>query len=99
MEDRRLRLRGEHYGPYMYLEIMTWTEPRLDKHAIAGRLQDLARLVDLVEAKLASTPVTAAFAIGPEYAPTSKYVLEVEVMEEGFDPSAADRNCQDPAES
>jgi hypothetical protein len=78
---------------------MTWTEPQLDKHAIAGRLQDLARLADLVEMKLASAPLPAAFAIGPECAPTSQYALEVEVMEEGFDPSAADPNCRDPAES
>jgi hypothetical protein len=88
-----------HYGPYMYLKVMTWTAPQLDNHVIAGRLEDLARMADLVESKIASTPVGAVFTIGREYAPTSVYYLEVQLMESGFDPSAADPNCQDPPEA
>ncbi len=33
----------EHYGPYSYLEIMTWPEPSFDDHAIRGPLPDLMR--------------------------------------------------------
>jgi hypothetical protein len=35
----------EHYGPYSYLEIVTWPEPGFDDHAIRGSLPDLKRLV------------------------------------------------------
>jgi hypothetical protein len=87
----------DHYGPYMYLKVMTWTEPRLDSHAIAGRIQDLARLADLLDAKAAVTPEGARFVVGPEFAPNCEYVLEVEIKEEGFDPSSADLHCQDPS--
>ncbi len=38
---------GEHYGPYMYLEVMTWPEAGFDDHASRGSLEDLARLARL----------------------------------------------------
>jgi hypothetical protein len=43
----------EHYGPYMYLEVMTWPEAGFDGHAILGPLTDLGRLAKLMESKLA----------------------------------------------
>ena len=45
----------DHYGPYMYLKVMTWTEPGMDGNAIHGTLQDLRRLADIIEAKLQDT--------------------------------------------
>lgn len=87
----------DHYGPYMYLKVMTWTEPRLDSHSISGRIQDLAQLADLVEAKVAATPEGSRFTVGQEYAPGCEFVLEFEIRGEGFDPSTADPYCQDPA--
>lgn len=89
----------EHYGPYMSLEVMTWTEPQLDGHAIAGRLDDLARLAELVEMKLASSCAGGEFMIGGEYAPRSEYVVRVAVKEDSFDPASADSKRQDAPES
>ncbi len=85
----------EHYGPYSYLEVMTWTEPQLDEHALAGRIEDLRRLADLVEAKVAAMPTGGRFAIGAEYAPKSQYVLEISLMGDGFDPASVDPHCQE----
>ena len=44
--DPRNELKSEHwhYGPYGYLEVMTWPEARFDDHAIRGSLADIARL-------------------------------------------------------
>lgn len=86
----------DHYGPYMYLKVMTWSEPQLDSNAISGRTQDLAQLADTVDAKVAATREGGRFVIGPEYAPTSEYILEVEIKGDDFDPSTADLSCQDP---
>src|ERR1700757_1842921 len=49
---KALKSEHEHYGPYSYLEVMTWPEARFDEHAIRGSLEDLARLGKLIEAKL-----------------------------------------------
>jgi hypothetical protein len=88
----------EHYGPYQYLKFMTWTGPRLDGHAIQGRLDDFDRLAGLVESKLRAVGVGAVFEIGTEYSSASEYVLRVQVAEDGFDPAAADPSCQDGQE-
>jgi hypothetical protein len=86
----------DHFGPYMYLKIRTGTEPQLDSNAISGRIQDLAKLADLVDARVAASRQGERLVVGPEYAATSEYILEIEIREEGFDPSAADLECQDP---
>ncbi len=85
----------DHYGPYMYLKVMTWTEPMLDGHAIAGRPSDLVRLADLVEEKLAEAAQRSSFEIGADYEPASAWILRIQVMDDGFDPASADPLCQD----
>jgi hypothetical protein len=42
----------DHYGPYMYLELMTWDKPQITEHAICGTLPDFKRLAEVVEKKL-----------------------------------------------
>src|SRR5215813_5574739 len=42
----------DHYGPYMYLEIMTWDNPDINDHCIQGKLSDLRKLGELVGQKL-----------------------------------------------
>ena len=61
--DPRNALQSEHqhYRPYTYLKVMTWQEAELDKVAIRGPLADLARLAELVEAKLASAQPAPRF--------------------------------------
>jgi hypothetical protein len=88
----------DHFGPYRYLKIMTYAEPILDENAIGGRLEDLSRLADLVESRLASLSPGERFTIGSEYAPDAEYALEVELAPDGYDPSSADPLCQGPPE-
>jgi hypothetical protein len=81
----------EHYGPYGSLEVMTWSEPGFDGHAIRGSLMDLARLAELIEAKLASAQPGEPIRIREEFAPESPYTLVLDVRVDGFDPASVDR--------
>lgn len=80
----------EHYGPYWYLEIMTWPEPGFDDHAIYGSLPDLKRLAAIVETKLAVAQPDETICIRDEFAANTPYALILEVREDGFDPAQAD---------
>lgn len=80
----------EHYGPYMYLEIMTWEKAYINDHAIQGRMEDLQRLAEIFKSKLSDALVGHHFIIGREYSSDSDYSICVEVMEDGFDPALFD---------
>jgi hypothetical protein len=80
----------EHYGPYLYLKIMTWPEAGFDNHAIRGQLSDFARLARLVEDKVAKTEPGLSARILEEFAEGSPYALVLEVREDDFDPASAD---------
>jgi hypothetical protein len=56
----------EHYGPYMYLEVMTWPDHGFDHHAIRGPLPELTRLAGLIETKLAYAPPGSSIKTQPE---------------------------------
>ena len=85
-----LKSEHEHYGPYSYLEIMTWPEAGFDGHAIRGPLTDLARLATLVEEKLATMSPGSSARIQEEFAADSPYALILDLREDGFDPAVAD---------
>jgi hypothetical protein len=80
----------EHYGPYAYLEIMTWPEAGFDGHAIRGPLPELRRLSTIIEAKLAAAQPGETTSIQGEFSASSPYALILEVREDGFDPAEAD---------
>ena len=80
----------QHYGPYMYLEIMTWPEAGFDEHAIRGPLQDLKRLATIVERKLLEAKPGETVRIHGEFEANSPFALILEVREDGFDPADAD---------
>jgi hypothetical protein len=81
----------EHYGPYMYLKIMTWQEAGFDNNAIRGPLADLLRLAELIETKLAKAQPGSVFRIQEEFITNSPYALVLQVREDGFDPATADQ--------
>ncbi len=85
-----LKSEHEHYGPYSYLEVMTWPEAGFDAHAIRGPLADLTRLAKLIEAKLATARPGSSLLIKEEFAPDSPYGLVLDLREDGFDPATAD---------
>ena len=80
----------EHYGPYGYLEIMTWQSAGIDAHSIHGKLSDLLRLSNLIGQKLKSASAGSAFEIGEEYAEGTRFKLRFEVRAQGFDPASVD---------
>jgi hypothetical protein len=80
----------DHYGPYMYLKVMTWTEPGMDGNAIYGTLQDLRRLAGIIEGKLQDTRTGSVLRIQKEFADSCEYCLVLSVRDEGFDPASAD---------
>ena len=84
----------EHYGPYKYLEIMTWSEPRLDRHAIAGTLEDLRRLANLIQSKAGCVSDKERIRIEDEYAVSGDYALEIQLRPEPFDPALEDPECR-----
>jgi hypothetical protein len=91
-----LKSEHEHYGPYSYLEIMTWPEAGFDDHAIRGPLEDLARLAKLIEAKVDTMCPGSTLQIREEFAAHSPYALLLEMRQDLFDPATAD--TQLPAE-
>ncbi len=80
----------EHYGPYGYLEIMTWHSAGIDDHSIHGEICDLLRPSDLIGQKLESASAGSAFEIGKEYSEGTQFKLRFEVKAEGFDPASVD---------
>jgi hypothetical protein len=81
----------QHYGPYGSLEVMTWPDAGFDGHAIRGSLTDLARLAELIEAKLATAEPGSPILIREEFAAASPYSLKLDVRADRFDPASADR--------
>ncbi len=82
----------EHYGPYMYLEVMTWPDAGMDEHSIHGSLKDLGRLAELVEGQLGGLKVGSTARIREEFASTAEYTLVMELRDDDFDPASADGN-------
>jgi hypothetical protein len=80
----------EHYGPYSYLEIMTWPDPGMDGHAIHGSLSDLRRLAEIIDAKVDVASSGARITIRDEYAANAEFSLVLEMREDDFDPASAD---------
>jgi hypothetical protein len=79
-----------HYGPYMYLKIMTETDAGFDEDSIHGSLADIERLAATIESKLATARPGEMLVIWQDFAPKSPYALVLQVREDGFDPASAD---------
>ena len=84
----------QHYGPYMYLEIMTWPQAGMDDHSIHGPLDALERLASLVEMKVAGVEPGERARLRDEFAPGATYSLVFDVRHDGFDPASADQSLQ-----
>jgi hypothetical protein len=84
----------DHFGPYMYLEVMTWSEAGMDGHSIHGPLSKLHDLAGLVDERTAGLQPGARARIREEFASSSEYALVLHLREDGFDPSTLDGNLQ-----
>jgi hypothetical protein len=82
----------EHYGPYMYLELMTWPEADIDDHTIRGPLTALEHLASLVEARIGAMKPGANVRIRDDFAAGTSYALVLDLRDDDFDPSSLDAN-------
>jgi hypothetical protein len=76
-------------GPYGDLQVKLWERPGIDDESIHGRPEDLRRLAQLVESRLADTWPGEEVVIGPEYARDAECSLVFEIMNDDFDPAGA----------
>ena len=83
----------EHFGPYGYLEIGTWTTPEITEHWIAGSLGEIHQLGLTIQAHLDFVPIGECFRLRATFAPRSPYELVLEVQANSFDPAKADAYC------
>lgn len=79
-----------HYGPHMYLKVVTATGAAITRTAIAGAPEDLLRLADVVEAKLTSAPECREFTVASDWTSEADFSLLFEVRPDGFHPADAD---------
>lgn len=79
----------DHFGPYAYLKITTTEEPKMTEDQIGGSLEDIKRLSEIVEIYLQKGE--KKFEIDKEYSDKNEYKLIVEVKDDDFDPSSADK--------
>lgn len=80
----------DHYGPYMYLKIMTWNGPDINENAIAGTLADLKRLADICRKKLSTSKPGDVIRVDSEYVKEYTSSLQFEVQNNEFDPAGPD---------
>ncbi|MBK6699964.1 MAG: hypothetical protein IPG55_08720 [Saprospiraceae bacterium] len=80
----------EHYGPYNYLKIMTWDKPTITKDYIAGRIQDLKKLRNIINTKLKNSNPEQEFNIEKEYGIENTIGAKFFIMPDDFDPASMD---------
>ncbi len=89
----------QRLGPYGDLQIRLWERPGIDDESVYGAPDDLRRLAQLVESRLADTGPGEEVVIGREYAGDAECSLVFEIMDDDFDPAAAvaSVSVEDPA--
>ncbi|KRA74499.1 hypothetical protein ASD78_13630 [Lysobacter sp. Root667] len=80
----------EHFGPHWYLKVVTWSEARIDGHAIWGSQADIARLAQLVRSAVKAAQAGDSINIREQYSGDSEYTLVLKVQVDGFDPASLD---------
>ncbi len=80
----------DHYGPYSYLKIMTWDKPIITADYIAGTIQDLKILRNLISDKLDKTDAGQTFNIDKDYGQNNTITAKFFVMADNFDPVSMD---------
>ena len=80
----------EHYGPYMYLKVMTWPEPSVDSDGIRGPLSFLRSLAALIHAEVRVARQGDTIRVRDSSIAKSPYALILEVRGEHFDPADED---------
>ncbi len=80
----------EHFGPYWYLKLITWTEPIITPHDIRGTFEDFRRLSKLTRQKLENASVGDKVVIDVEYSSENEAKMLFEIEADDFDAAKAD---------
>jgi hypothetical protein len=80
----------DHFGPYSYLKIMTWDKPTITADYIAGTIQDLKILRNLISEKLDKADAGQTFNIDKDYGQDNTITAKFFVMADNFDPVSMD---------
>lgn len=84
----------DHLGPHCYFTITTAETPNICQYAIYGSLDDLTRLAELIESKLADAKATETVYVAREYTPDAEYELVLNVKDDSFDPASVDQQLR-----
>jgi len=83
----------DHFGPYMYLTIGTFTSPQIDAYWIAGTPRELEQLGRSLDEKLLGACVGEIIRLRGSYCPEAPYEFTVVIEADDFDPAKADPYC------
>ncbi|MBN2736070.1 MAG: hypothetical protein JXR70_03755 [Spirochaetales bacterium] len=91
-ENKNNEIIGEHIhlGPYEYLKIMTSDHFKVTEDWICGSLQDLKKLSSLIKEEIKITKIDTIKIIENDFFQESDFLLELRVMQYGYDPATAD---------
>jgi hypothetical protein len=80
----------DHFGPYMYLKLMTWPDTGINGNAIHGPTARLTLLADVIEERLVAAATGNRISLRDKFAQDAEYDLVVELRSDGFDPAGED---------
>ena len=80
----------DHFGPYMYLKVVTWSSPEINQDGIYGALSNIVRLAALVRERVASCHPGNSFSIAQAFSTASSTELTLVCEPESFSPGAYD---------
>ena len=91
VEPRNTKLsEHDHWGPYMYLKVVTWSSSEINQDGIYGTLPDIVRLAVLVRERIASCSPGNSFALAQAFSAASSTELTLVCEPESFSPGAYD---------
>ncbi|MBL0024318.1 MAG: hypothetical protein IPO98_04555 [Saprospiraceae bacterium] len=81
----------DHYGPYMYLKIITLDDQAIiNENAIGGTIADLKKLRNIIADKLSKAEAGQTFNIDKDYGEDNTVTAKFFVMADNFDPVSMD---------
>lgn len=89
--SRNVVFEHDHYGPYMYLKIITLDDQAIiNENAIGGTIADLKRLRNIIADKLNNAQPGQTFNIDKDYGEENTVSAKFFVMADDFDPVSMD---------
>ena len=80
----------DHFGPHMYLKIMTWPDAGIGRNAIHGTLDDLRRLGCILRDAISGMEVGEVARIQTQFVADAEYTIVLIASSDAADPSSMD---------